>query len=49
VHLEVVVASPDGRDVVRASGEGKPVEVGVRVAGLALESGAGRILAAIRG
>jgi hydroxymethylbilane synthase len=49
VHLDVLVASPDGRDVVQASGEGEPTEVGVRVAGLALESGAGRILAAIRG
>lgn len=49
VHLEVVVASTDGRDVVQASGEGEPSDVGVRVAGLALESGAGRILAAIRG
>ena len=49
VRLDVLVASPDGRDAVEASGEGEPDDVGQRVADLALESGAGRILAAIRG
>jgi hydroxymethylbilane synthase len=49
VRLDVLVASPDGRDAVEVSGQGEPDEVGRRVAHHALESGAGRILAAIRG
>ena len=49
VVLDVLVATPDGRDVVQLSGEGEPAAVGARVAALALESGAHRILAAIRG
>jgi hydroxymethylbilane synthase len=49
VRLDALVASPDGRDVVQVSGAGEPQEVGERVATLALEAGADRILAAIRG
>ena len=49
VTLDALVASPDGRDVVEVSGEGEPEAVGVRAAERALESGADRILAAIRG
>jgi hydroxymethylbilane synthase len=49
VRLDVLVASPDGRDAVELSGEGEPDDVGRRVAQDALESGADRILAAIRG
>jgi hydroxymethylbilane synthase len=49
VRLDVLVASPDGRDAVEVSGEGEPDDVGRRVAQHALEAGAGRILAAIRG
>jgi hydroxymethylbilane synthase len=49
VRLDVLVASPDGRDAVEVSGEGGPDDVGRRVALHALESGAGRILAAVRG
>jgi len=49
VRLRGVVASLDGAEVVDVSGEGEPDDVGQRVADLALESGAGRILAAIRG
>jgi hydroxymethylbilane synthase len=49
VRLDGLVMSPDGRDVVQVAGEGEPEEVGRRVADLALESGAARILAAIRG
>lgn len=49
VQLDALVASPEGRDVVQVSGEGEPEEVGRRVATFALESGAARILAAIRG
>ena len=49
VRLAVLVMSPDGGDVVRAAGEGDPEDVGRRVARMALDSGADRILAAIRG
>jgi hydroxymethylbilane synthase len=49
VLLDVLVASPDGRDVVQVAGEGEPEDVGARLAAHALESGAARILAAIRG
>jgi len=49
VRLDVLVASPDGRDVVEVAGEGDPEDVGSRLAAHALEAGAARILAAIRG
>jgi porphobilinogen deaminase len=49
VHLEVLVASPDGRDVVEVAGEGDAEDIGSRLATRALEAGADRILAAIRG
>jgi hydroxymethylbilane synthase len=49
VMLRALVASPDGREVVRVEGEGEPVEVGERLAREALAAGADRILEAIRG
>ncbi len=49
VRLEGLVASPDGGQVVRVSGEGEPLEVGERLAREALRAGADRILEAIRG
>jgi porphobilinogen deaminase len=49
VHLQGLVASPDGRDVVRVEGDGEPEEVGARLAGEALRAGAFEILEAIRG
>jgi hydroxymethylbilane synthase len=49
VHLVGLVASPDGRDVVRVEGEGEPLEVGSRLAREALAAGAFEILEAIRG
>jgi hydroxymethylbilane synthase len=49
VRLTGLVASPDGREVVRVEGEGEPVEVGERLAREALAHGADRILEAIRG
>ncbi len=49
VRLEALVASVDGRDVVRVSGDGEPRELGERLARDALARGADRILAAIRG
>jgi len=49
VRLEALVASPDGRGVVRVSGEGEPEELGARLAHEALAHGADGILAAIRG
>ncbi len=49
VRLDVLVASPDGRDVVQLAGEGEPEDVGSRLAAHALAAGAARILAAIRG
>ncbi len=49
VQLEGLVASPDGREVVRVSAEGSPEEVGERAAREALDAGAGSILEAIRG
>ena len=49
VHLRGLVASIDGRDVVRVEGEGEPEEVGVRLAHEALAAGAEEILGAIRG
>ncbi len=49
VRMEALVASPDGRQVVRVTGEGEPEEVGERLAREALAAGAGDILGAIRG
>jgi hydroxymethylbilane synthase len=49
VGLDGLVASPDGSEVVRVSGEGEPVEVGERLARDALGVGARAILDAIRG
>jgi hydroxymethylbilane synthase len=49
VLLEGIVLSPDGREVVRVSGEGEPLEVGERLARDALAAGADAILEAIRG
>jgi hydroxymethylbilane synthase len=48
VHLVGLVASIDGRDVVRVEGEGEPDEVGARLAREALAIGAARILEALR-
>ena len=49
VRMEALVASPDGRDVVRVSGVGEPEELGIRLAREATNAGADRILGAIRG
>jgi hydroxymethylbilane synthase len=49
LHLEGLVASPDGKDVVRVSAQGASEDVGERAAREALDAGAGSILAAIRG
>ena len=49
VHLRGLVASVDGRDVVRVDGEGEPEEVGRRLACAALSAGAERILEELRG
>ena len=49
VWLEALVATPDGREVVRVAGEGAPEEVGERLACEALAAGADRILKEIRG
>jgi len=49
VRMEALVASPDGRQVVRVAGEGEPAELGERLAREALAAGAGEILEAIRG
>ena len=48
VRLQGLVASVDGRDVVRVRGEGDPVEVGARLAQEALSLGADRILRNVR-
>jgi hydroxymethylbilane synthase len=48
-RLHGLVASPDGREVVRVSAEGEPGEVGERLAREALDAGARTILEAIRG
>ena len=47
--MDALVASLDGREVVRVHGEGEPEAIGARLAGEALRAGAGAILAAIRG
>lgn len=44
VRLQGLVASVDGREVVRVEGEGGPVDVGTRLAQDALSRGADRIL-----
>jgi hydroxymethylbilane synthase len=49
VRLQGLVASVDGAEMVRVSGEGQPRELGERLAKEALSAGADRILAAIRG
>jgi hydroxymethylbilane synthase len=49
VRLRGLVATLDGTEWVDVSGEGEPDEVGRRLAQDALEAGAGRILAAVRG
>ena len=49
VHLDGLVASPDGREVVRVSGTGEPAEVGARLARDARHAGAEGILEAVRG
>jgi hydroxymethylbilane synthase len=49
VRMDALVASVDGNEVVRVSGEGEPEELGERLAREALAAGADRILAAIRG
>jgi hydroxymethylbilane synthase len=48
VRLQGLVATVDGRDVVRVQGEGSPQEIGEQLAQDARELGADRILAAIR-
>ena len=48
VRLQGLVASVDGRDVVRVTGEGEPHELGERLAQEALSLGADRILAGVR-
>jgi hydroxymethylbilane synthase len=49
VQMHGLVASPDGREVVRVTGEGAPVELGERLAREALSAGADDILEAVRG
>ena len=49
VRLQGLVASVDGREMVRVAGEGEPQDLGVELAQDALAAGADRILAAIRG
>ncbi len=49
VRMQALVASPDGRDVVRVSGVGEPTELGGRLADEARSAGADRILKEIRG
>lgn len=48
VRLQGLVASVDGREVVRVIGEGEPHEIGERLAEEALFLGADRILAGVR-
>jgi hydroxymethylbilane synthase len=49
IRLDVLVASPNGHEVVRVSGEGTPKEIGGRLAREALAAGADAILREIRG
>jgi len=48
VRMDGLVASLDGREVVRVQGAGEPRELGERLAREAVDAGAGRILAALR-
>ncbi len=48
VHMQALVASPDGHDVVRVSGVGDPIELGASLAREARAAGADRILDEIR-
>jgi hydroxymethylbilane synthase len=50
LRLRALVASPDGKRIARAEGEGdaaRPEELGLRIAGLLRERGAAEILAAL--
>ena len=49
VEMNALVASKDGRVVIRVSGEGEPEELGERLAREALAAGANRILDTIHG
>ena len=49
VRLQGLVASVDGRQMVRVDGEGQPQDLGMKLAQDALAAGADLILAAIRG
>lgn len=49
VKMQALVASLDGREIVRVHGEGDPEELGARLAKDALAAGADGILEAIRG
>jgi len=49
VEMNALVASKDGRVVIRVSGEGEPEDLGERLAREALAAGANRILDAIHG
>jgi hydroxymethylbilane synthase len=49
VRMATLVASLDGREVVRNEGEGEPASLGERLAREALANGADRILGAVRG
>jgi porphobilinogen deaminase len=49
VEMNALVASKDGRVVIRVSGAGEPEELGERLAREALAAGANRILDTIRG
>jgi hydroxymethylbilane synthase len=49
VRMQGLVASPDGREIVRVTGEGAPVALGERLAHEALAAGADEILEAVRG
>ena len=52
LRLRALVASPDGKRIARAEGEGdaaRPEELGLRIAGLLRERGATEILAALGG
>jgi hydroxymethylbilane synthase len=52
LRMRALVASPDGRRIARAEGEGdasRPEELGLRLAGLLRERGAAEILAALAG
>lgn len=48
VRLDALVATPDGHEVVRVDGQGRPEEIGARLAREALAAGAKHILEAVR-